>query len=158
VSGSGALRRAESRDRGALAELLGELLADQAAGEPAFALRPDAGAELPGLVARQLRDPDAAVFVWEDAGGIAGFCSVRLERAPGALGEAGRTEITELAVRSARRRRGIGRALVEAACSWARARGARRVEVRVAARNAVGQAFWRALGYGAFVDVLQRRL
>jgi GNAT superfamily N-acetyltransferase len=158
VSASGALRRAEARDRGALVELLGELLADQAASEPTFALRPEAGAELPGLLARQLRDPDAAVFVWEDAGGIAGFCSVRLERAPGALVEAARTEITELAVRAERRRRGVGRALVEAACGWARARGAQRVEVRVAARNPAGQAFWRALGYEAFVDVLQRRL
>jgi hypothetical protein len=33
-----------------------------------------------------------------------------------------------------------------------------RVEVRVAARNAEGQAFWRALGFGDFVDVLDRRL
>jgi hypothetical protein len=33
-----------------------------------------------------------------------------------------------------------------------------RVEVRVAVRNAEGQAFWRALGYDDLVDVLQRPL
>ena len=158
MSAPGAPRRAEARDRAALAELLGQVLAHQAALEPAFALRPDVGAELAGLIGRQLRDPDAAVFVWEDAGGLVGFCSVRLERAPGALAEAARSEITELGVRPDRRRRGVGRALVEAACGWARSRAAARVEVRVAARNAEGQAFWRALGYESLVDVLHRRL
>jgi hypothetical protein len=33
-----------------------------------------------------------------------------------------------------------------------------RVEVRVAARNSEGQAFWRALGFHDLMDVLQRRL
>ena len=33
-----------------------------------------------------------------------------------------------------------------------------RVGVRVAARNADAQAFWRGQGFGDFVDVLDRRL
>ena len=41
---------------------------------------------------------------------------------------------------------------------WLRERGVPRVEVRVAVRNAAGQAFWRALGYDDLVDVLQRSL
>ena len=36
--------------------------------------------------------------------------------------------------------------------------GATRVEVRVAAYNDAGQAFWRAQGFGDFMDVLHRRL
>jgi GNAT superfamily N-acetyltransferase len=105
-----------------------------------------------------LRDPVAALFVCEDPGGLAGFCSVRVERAPELLAESARAEIGELGVRSPCRRRGIGRALVEAACAWARSQGAERVQARVVARNAEARAFWRALGYEAFVDVLQRRL
>jgi N-acetylglutamate synthase len=61
-------------------------------------------------------------------------------------------------VAPAARRRGIGRALAGAALAWAQAAGAARVEVRVAARNPGGQAFWRALGFADFVDVLDRRL
>jgi GNAT superfamily N-acetyltransferase len=61
-------------------------------------------------------------------------------------------------VRPAARRRGLGRSLAEAALAWARARGVTRVEVRVAAGNAEGQAFWRSLRFGDLVDVLQRRL
>jgi len=110
------------------------------------------------MLERQLRDPDSAVFVCEHAGRVAGFCTVRLERSPGLLVEIARAEIADLGVRSECRRRGTGRALAERALSWARSRGAERLEVRVAARNPEGQAFWRSLGYEGFVDVLQRRL
>jgi ribosomal protein S18 acetylase RimI-like enzyme len=79
-------------------------------------------------------------------------------RAPAELAERARAEITELWVRPGARRSGLGGSLAGAALAWAREQGAERVEVRVAARNAEGQAFWRALGFGSFVDVLDRRL
>jgi hypothetical protein len=37
-------------------------------------------------------------------------------------------------------------------------RGIRRAEVQVAVENAGARAFWRALGFGAATDVLERRL
>ncbi len=157
-AGAGGLRRAEPRDRDALAGLFAELLGHHAALEPAFAVRADVRERLPGIVARLLRQSDAAVFVWEEAGDVAGFCSVCVTRAPDAMVEASRAEIEELGVRSDRRRTGIGRVLVDAACAWAKSRGAARIEVRVAVRNAEGQAFWRALGYGGFVEILHRQL
>jgi GNAT superfamily N-acetyltransferase len=156
--GAGGLRRAGSGDRDALVGLFADLLAHHAALEAAFALRPDARERLPGLVAHLLRDPAAAVFVWVDADEVCGFCSVRVTPAPEAMVEASRAEVEELGVRSERRRKGIGRALVAAASAWAKSRGAARIEVRVAVRNPEGQAFWRALGYGGFVEILQRRL
>lgn len=152
------VRRAEARDLDALAELAADLLAHHEALEPAFRVRAEARDRLPQLLARQLGDPDAAVFVWDDARGLAGFCSARAMRAPGELVEGARVEIDELAVRADRRRQGVGRALVETACGWAKTRGAERLLVRVAVRNAEGQAFWRALGYEGFVDILQRPL
>ena len=155
---AGAPRRAEERDLDALAALFTELLEHHAALEPAFAVRPEAAPRLRGLLARQLRDRDSAVFVFEEAGRVAGFCTVRLLRSSGVLVEAARAEIADLGVRPERRRRGAGRALAEQALRWAQAQGAERLEVRVAARNPEGQAFWRALGYEGFVDVLQRRL
>ena len=61
-------------------------------------------------------------------------------------------------VRAHERRRGIGRGLVERALAWVRERGVERCEVRVASLNAEGQQFWRSLGFGDLMDVLQRRL
>jgi ribosomal protein S18 acetylase RimI-like enzyme len=152
------VRRAQARDLDALAELFGELLAHHAAIEPAFRVRADARERIPRLLARQLGDPDAAIFVGEEPRGLVGFCSVRVERAEAALVESARAEIADLAVRAERRRSGVGRALVEAARAWVRSRGAERLEVRVAVRNPEGQAFWRALGFEGFVDVLHHRL
>lgn len=152
------VRRAEARDLDALAELFSQLLAHHDALEPAFRVRDGARERLPKLLARQLGDPDAAIFVWEEECGLVGFCSARALLAPDALVEASHARIDDLAVRSDRRRRGVGRALVEAACRWARSRGVERLRVRVAARNPEGQAFWRALGYQGFVEILERRL
>jgi GNAT superfamily N-acetyltransferase len=56
------------------------------------------------------------------------------------------------------RRRGVATQLVRVALGWIRARGVERVEVRVAAGNAEGQAFWRALGFGPYMQILQRRI
>jgi GNAT superfamily N-acetyltransferase len=126
--------------------------------DPQFRPRPGADAEIRNLIAAQLRDRDAAIFVWDAGAGPEGFCTVRVDRASPILAEVERAEITDLGVREGLRRRGIGRALVGAATDWIAARGVARVEVRVAAGNREGQAFWRALDFGDLVDVLHRRL
>jgi ribosomal protein S18 acetylase RimI-like enzyme len=157
------IRRAEARDLAALARLWRALLEQHAALEPAFELREGEGAAreaaLERALERMLGDPDAVLLVHEDPGAaLAGYLSARVERAPGLVAERARAEIHELAVAPERRREGVGRALVAAALAWAAQRGVARAEVRVAVRNADGQAFWRALGFAGFVDVLQRRL
>lgn len=152
------LRAAQRGDLPAIAALWVTLLEAHAALDPVFALRADAASALEIEVARAFADADTALFVADAGGRVAGFCAAHFERSPALAREACRAEITELVVESASRRRGIGRALADAALAWARDRGAARVEVRVAARNEAGQAFWRGIGFGAFVDVLDRRL
>ena len=152
------IRRADHRDLERLVALWIDLTEHHADLDPLYALRDGAEGEVRRLLETQLRDPDTAVFVRETSGQLVGFCSVRIDRAPPIHREVARAEITDVAVRRERRRRGIGRALVEAALAWVRERGVPRVEVRVVAGNAEGQRFWRALGFGPFVDVLHRRL
>jgi ribosomal protein S18 acetylase RimI-like enzyme len=153
-----AIRSATASDVPGVAALWNAIHAHHVPLDPQFRVRPDAERALAALLDEALREADSAVFVGEDASGIIGFCAARLRSAPALLVETGRAEITELYVRDADRRRGAGRALVDAALEWVRGRGIDRVEVRVAARNAEGQAFWRALGFGDLMDVLQRRL
>ena len=152
------VRPAQRADLPAVAALWAALLDSHAALDPVFALRAGAAAALEGEVVRAFEDPDTALFVAEAEDRVVGFCAAHFERGPALARESCRAEITELVVESAACRRGIGRGLAESALDWARRRGAVRVEVRVAARNEAGQAFWRGIGFGAFVDVLDRRL
>lgn len=155
---AGRVRRAETRDLDRVAALWTAIATHHEPLDPLFRLRPDAAEALRPLLAAVLRDPDAAVLVWDDGDDVPGLCIVRVDRAPPIQEETERAEITDLGVREDRRRRGIGRALAAAGVEWARARGVGRLEVRVAHHNVEGQAFWRALGFGDLMDVLHRRL
>jgi len=152
------VRRAARPDLERAAALWKELLDHHAALDPHYRLGRGAAEQLRHQLQRGLADADTAVFVWDEADALLGFCLARVTPAPAALAERARAEITELGVAAGARRRGIGRALAEAALRWLEGRGVDRVEVRVAADNPEGQGFWRALGYRDFVDVLQRRL
>ena len=155
---NGGVRRAEQADLDRIVALWLALTEHHARLEPLFTLRPDAASEAHRLVAAQLRDPDVACFVQAEEGSLTGLCIVRVDRAPPIHAELRRAEITDLFVAPAQRRNGVGRVLLGAALDWARARGIDRVEARVSSENRPGQAFWRASGFGDFMDVLHRRL
>lgn len=155
---AGEVRLATRRDVEQVVALWIALTEYHAALSPLFAMRAGAEAEVRRIVEAQLRDPNTALFVCESAATLTGLCIVRVDRAPPIHAEVCRGEISDLFVVEALRRGGIGRALAEAAIVWAREQGASRIEVRVASDNQRGQAFWRASGFGAFMDVLHRRL
>jgi len=152
------VRPAMRRDLDPVVALWIDLTEYHAALDPTFALRTDAGGEVRRILEAQLRDPDTALLVYDAPGSLLGLCIVRVDRAPPIHAEVCRGEITDLFVRDEARRGGIGRQLAEAAIAWARERGAERIEARVAPDNQRGQDFWRAAGFGPFMDVLHRRL
>jgi len=156
--GRGGVRRAGKRDLDRVIALWSALLGHHEALDPHWRAAPGASDERQRLIARLLSDADAEVLVWDEDGDLLGFCAAQIETAPSVILEQVRAEISDLFVREDSRRRGIGRELVEAMTGWLRERGVPRIEVRVAVRNAEGQAFWRALGYADLVDVLERRL
>ena len=89
------------------------------------------------------RNPDAAVFVAEIDGDIAGRLSVIRDAHPAshhvaALG---------LMVAAGRRRQGIGRSLLAAAESWGRAAAIRKLELHVLPHNEAALALYEAAGY-----------
>ena len=151
------VRRAGPADLDTLCELWLEVARHHAGLDPGFGLRPNARDEVRRLLAAELGDPEAAAWLAGD-GAADGFCIARIDRAPPIHEQTLRAEITDLGVRPAARRRGLGRALVDAALRWVRERGVAHVEVRVMVANHEGQGFWRALGFGEFMDVLRHRL
>ena len=155
---SGRVRAATTKDLDRVAALWTAITLHHRGLDPVFRMRPDGDGELGELIRATARDPDAQIFVYDDEGDLPGMCIVRVDRSPPIMIEDERAEITDVGVREDARRRGIGRRLVEAALDWVRAGGVDRVEVQVAKGNTEGQAFWRALGFGDLMDVLQKRL
>jgi ribosomal protein S18 acetylase RimI-like enzyme len=86
-----------------------------------------------------------AVFLGETDGSLAGLLVLRTT--PTLSGPEDWAEITEMYVRSGCRRQGVGRALVDAAVKYARARGCTEVHLLVDPENAGGLAFYNALGF-----------
>jgi ribosomal protein S18 acetylase RimI-like enzyme len=167
---AGRVREATALDLECVGELWSAITEHHSALDPFFTQRTGAAAEreVRDLIARLHRDRDAAIFVAEipeeartagaEAETVVGICIVRVDRAPPILEETERGEITDLFVRPEARRGGVARELADAALGWLRAAGVQRVEIQVAVGNAEGQAFWRALGFGDLMDVLQKRL
>jgi GNAT superfamily N-acetyltransferase len=152
------VRLARHRDLDGLVQLWRELMQHHAPLDPHYELAAGAPDAWVRHLAELLAAESGAVFVSGEEGSPDAFCSVEVRSGSPVLAEPARAEITDLFVSPALRRTGHGRALVEAALAWLREREIVRVEVRVVTANAQGQAFWRALGWGDFVDVLQRRL
>jgi ribosomal protein S18 acetylase RimI-like enzyme len=156
----GGVRIARAREIDRVAALWALITEHHAALDPLFRMRrgPVADGELRELLRALQRDPDAEILVYDRDGTPEGLCIVRIDRAPPILEETERAEITDLGVRPALRRQGIARRLVEEAQEWVHDRGVERIEIQVASGNREGQAFWRAIGYGPFMDVLHKRL
>ena len=165
----GRVRVARMHEIDRVAALWSLITEHHAALDPLFRMRRGSVAEgeLRELLRTLHRDPDAEILVYDcdnkyDVEGapvdLCGLCIVRIDRAPPILEETERAEITDLGVRPAVRRQGIGRRLVEEATSWVRDRGVARIEIQVAAGNPEGQAFWRSIGYSDLLDVLHKRL
>jgi ribosomal protein S18 acetylase RimI-like enzyme len=116
------------------------------------------GARLQADWQRLLDDPHAAVFVagLPPAGEVAGVLIARVYDTPldpGML-QRRRSHIETLVVAAHRRRRGIGRLLMNEATAWARAKGAVEVVLTSWAGNREADAFYERLGYRVLSRVL----
>ncbi len=118
--------------------------------------RPEEFAELEAparsieYISNILATPSSALLVAEDANGeLVGMSHMFVREMPATLVAPGRTiaEIDSLVVRSARRREGAGRLLVEAALRWADEQGVAAVELNVRGFNREALAFYENVGF-----------
>ena len=165
------IRTATRRDQDLLAEMFRAFLEEQSEWGGMFGVEPGTHPQHGELFARVLETQagaDGVVLIAEAVSEVGdgaeshaspvGFLMATVATRPGFFRESSRGRIEDAWVRPEHRQAGVGRALVEAALEWVRGRGAARVILQVARRNAAGQAFWRAMGFGAFMDVMERDL
>ena len=127
------LRAAVPGDLPALASLMGELG------------YPSSEAQVAERLARMARREDMAVLVADDGGAMIGFASVMAVDVIHVDPPAGM--LVALVVAEAHRGRGIGRALADAAESWARSRGADRLTLASGLGRHGAHAFYEKIGY-----------
>ena len=145
AAGGVRLRAVADGERAAFLAMLAAYLEEIGAYGPAWEEAPDAAAYARAFGA----DPGGQSVEWIEADGErAGFLVTRVvadwpdeERAVG--------EAIECYVAPPHRRRGVGRAAVEAWLARLRAGGAASAEASVLARNASALAFWERLGFEA---------
>lgn len=106
----------------------------------------------------QLRDPEAVVFVAERRGAVLGYVYAGLEPQSWKELREAAGFIHDVVVDEPERGRGIATALVEAATTWLRERGAPRVMLWTAERNDAAQRFFARAGFRRTMIEMTREL
>jgi aminoglycoside 6'-N-acetyltransferase I len=127
-----AVRIANSTDASAVADLLYEFNGE---------------ALSPGELGQRLEEAGGleTLFLGELEGSLAGLLVLRT--GPTISSAEDRAEVTELYVRPASRRRGVGRALVREALAYAQSRGCTEVHLLVDPENTAALSFYGAAGF-----------
>jgi predicted N-acetyltransferase YhbS len=127
------IRPVESTDSADIAHLLGEL---------GYPTTPD---RIPARIAALAGEAISIALVAERDGTVVGIITVH--SIASIHDDEKVTWITTLAVSSAVRQGGVGRALVQAAERWAQERGSKRISVTTALHRTVAHTFYERLGY-----------
>ncbi|MGH7648949.1 MAG: GNAT family N-acetyltransferase [Gemmatimonadaceae bacterium] len=121
-------------------------------------LRPDAPDRARRLFAAQLRSPDEVIFLGEMHGEVCGILRCIQTGGLPLLFPATHGYISSVYVVPRARRRGVLRALLDAAIDWCDSRGLTELRLHNASENAVANAAWDALGFRVVEHLRVRRL
>ena len=144
------IRRAQKGDAEAVGRLWMELLESQSQLDPRFQPSEDALQRWKNDFPEWVRRDSRRIFVAEKEGAIRGFVTSERWSTPPIYREVREIYIDELYVEPGYRRRGFGRALVEAVATWAKEAGAQRLRAGTLGANTEGRTFWERVGAQAF--------
>jgi ribosomal protein S18 acetylase RimI-like enzyme len=153
------VRAAAGDDVDALSRLWHEADELHAQLSPGFFRRPDT-ARGRQRAAEALRDAEdnghEVILVASSGAAISGACHLQIYDTPvgHSMVAQRRGHVETLIVARAQRRRGCGRALMQAATEWARGKGASQMLLTVWAGNEEAERFYAALGYRTISQVL----
>ena len=140
------VRTARPEELGTLAHLLDEVIVLHHHQDPTQFREPGSIAHAQYLEER-IQDQDAAIFVAEVKGALAGIAVAVIRDAPPFLNPDRFVLLENLVVTATLRRAGVGRKLVAAAGVWARARSIEELDLNVYEFNHSAIRFYEALGF-----------
>ncbi|MEM1269095.1 MAG: GNAT family N-acetyltransferase [Bacteroidota bacterium] len=148
------IRVATLGDRDDLTNMWRALQTEQAGFDERFRPAADGAERWRNEVADWIRSDAHRLLVAEIDGRRVGFLAAGPWHAPPVYEPAFEVYISEIYVQPEHRRRGLARALVEAAQAWANGLGGVRLRLGVLANNAPALAFWARLGARPFATEL----
>jgi ribosomal protein S18 acetylase RimI-like enzyme len=154
------VRRASDADAPALGRLGAMLLRAHYAFDPQRFIAPGSNPEsgYEWFLRGQLEEDDAAVFVAEQDRQVIGYVFAALEPISWKELREACGFIHDIVVDDPQRRGGVATALMEAAIEWLRSRGAPRVILGTAERNAAAQRLFEKLGFRRTMIEMTREL
>ena len=154
------VRRATPADLRRIGRLGGLLVEEHHGFDPRrfLAARPGTPEGYASFMSTQLEDPDAAVLVADDGGGVIGYAYAAVEgydymalRGPAGV-------LHDIIVDPGYRGRGVGRLLLDAALAFFRSRGVPRVVLSTAERNEAAQRLFAGMGFRRTMIEMTREL
>src|SRR2546428_7519623 len=159
VSGDPRIRTARIADLDALAGMWEKLEKYHVElGGPEYRLAPRWRGEWHRFARNHIGRKDRLCLTAEIDGVAVGFLLAAILQRPKVFAHRAYGHIYDVFVEEGNRKQGTGETLVDAAMDWFRAHGVNRVELYTHAKNALGLRFWRKMGFGATLHIMDRRI
>lgn len=101
-----------------------------------------------------IESDDSQVLVALDKGRVVAYSFSRIAERPPVYQDEKYGLISDMAVKSTHRRKGVGEQLLAKIYEWFESRKMNRIELRVVARNQIGYSFWKKHGFRDYVHEL----
>jgi len=136
-----------------IVELWKELMDFHKALDPFFTRSEEGHVSFGRHTKKLLESEDALVLVALDKGNIIGYAISEIVERPPVFQRRKYGIISDMAVKSTHRRKGIGEQMLKKLLKWFQLQNISRIELRVVVQNKIGYSFWKKHGFNDYMHV-----
>lgn len=148
------IRKATPADLPAIVELWKDLMDFHYNLDSFFSRSKDGHENFLKWVEKEMESDSAELFVADSSGKILGYIKIEISNYPPVFELKKYGMISDAAVATEYRRKGIGEALYQRAMDWFKDKEIERIELRVANVNTVAQGFWKKMGFIPYMTTM----
>lgn len=126
--------------------------------DPIFTRVPGGSKKYEKFISGSFGSSKQQLFVALDDDKAVGYAFIVILNPPPPLGKQKYGFITDMAVRRAYRRQGIGKMMLDEIMNWCRNKRLKRLELSVASRNRIGNSFWARTGFEEYLKRMYMKL